>query len=95
MVSGFGDLQYMWSIWVAFLSDARVGNAIIGRRYSSASVSYNSWNDWFELSFSKSILNSPVSITFFDELLILRIMVLKYLINDSIAAWLLLYLGGL
>ena len=86
MVSGFGDLQYMWSIRVAFLSDTRVGNVIIGRRYNSASVSYNSWNDWFELSFSKSILKSPVSITFFDELLIFRIMGLKSLINDSIAA---------
>ena len=39
MDSGFGDLQYMWSIRVAFLSDTLVGNVIIRRRYNSASVS--------------------------------------------------------
>ena len=41
------------------------------------------------------MLKSPVSIKFLDELLMFRIMGLKSLINDSLAAWLLLYLGGL
>ena len=32
MFRGFGDLQYMWSMSVAFALDVRVGNVIIGTR---------------------------------------------------------------
>ena len=41
LVRGFGDLQYILSISVAFLVDIRVGSVIMGKRSNFANVSHN------------------------------------------------------